>query len=160
MPRQARDLDQARDVSGLVLRQRMPDHPGAASSVSGPTTRAALDQNRRESISSRRGRIELVIELTPSGSAGAVVRLVAVLVWANRLAIVALGDRPLCGRPRALTDEQIEMMRDPKRAPTARLPRIEDAVKAGGFICLGGDRGRGRSMSAVPPIASEFCAPQ
>ena len=25
-------------------------------------------------------------------------------------------------------------MRDPKRAPFARLPRIEDAVKAGGFL--------------------------
>jgi hypothetical protein len=64
--------------------------PGAAWSVSGPPSRAALDQNRRESISSRRERIELGIELTPSGSAGAVVRLVAVLVWANRLAIVAV----------------------------------------------------------------------
>jgi alkanesulfonate monooxygenase SsuD/methylene tetrahydromethanopterin reductase-like flavin-dependent oxidoreductase (luciferase family) len=35
---------------------------------------------------------------------------------------------------RALTDEQIEIMRDPKRAPGAKLPRIEDAVKAGGFL--------------------------
>jgi alkanesulfonate monooxygenase SsuD/methylene tetrahydromethanopterin reductase-like flavin-dependent oxidoreductase (luciferase family) len=35
---------------------------------------------------------------------------------------------------KALTDEQIETMRDPKRAPTAKLPRIEDAVKAGGFL--------------------------
>ncbi|HYZ20955.1 MAG TPA: LLM class flavin-dependent oxidoreductase [Rhodopila sp.] len=35
---------------------------------------------------------------------------------------------------RALTDEQVEIMRDPKRAPTAKLPRIEDAVKAGGFL--------------------------
>jgi hypothetical protein len=35
---------------------------------------------------------------------------------------------------RALTDQQIEIMRDPKRAPTAKLPRIEDAVKAGGFL--------------------------
>ena len=35
---------------------------------------------------------------------------------------------------RALSDEQIEIMRDPKRAPTAKLPRIEDAVKAGGFL--------------------------
>jgi alkanesulfonate monooxygenase SsuD/methylene tetrahydromethanopterin reductase-like flavin-dependent oxidoreductase (luciferase family) len=34
----------------------------------------------------------------------------------------------------ALTDEQIVIMRDPKRAPTAKLPRIEDAVKAGGFL--------------------------
>jgi alkanesulfonate monooxygenase SsuD/methylene tetrahydromethanopterin reductase-like flavin-dependent oxidoreductase (luciferase family) len=35
---------------------------------------------------------------------------------------------------KALTDEQIEIMRDPKRAPGAKLPRIEDAVKAGGFL--------------------------
>ena len=35
---------------------------------------------------------------------------------------------------RALSDEQVEAMRDPKRAPTAKLPRIEDAVKAGGFL--------------------------
>src|ERR1700712_1439365 len=35
---------------------------------------------------------------------------------------------------RAMTDEQIEIMRDPKRAPTAKLPRIDDAVKAGGFL--------------------------
>src|SRR6267378_7236236 len=36
---------------------------------------------------------------------------------------------------RAITEEQIEIMRDPKRAPTAKMPRIEDAVKAGGFLC-------------------------
>jgi len=35
---------------------------------------------------------------------------------------------------RALTEEQIEIMRDPKRAPTAKLPRIDDAVAAGGFL--------------------------
>jgi alkanesulfonate monooxygenase SsuD/methylene tetrahydromethanopterin reductase-like flavin-dependent oxidoreductase (luciferase family) len=35
---------------------------------------------------------------------------------------------------RALTDEQIEAMRDPKRAPFTKLPRIEDAVQAGGFL--------------------------
>ena len=35
---------------------------------------------------------------------------------------------------KALSDEQIETMRDPKRAPAAKLPRIEDAVKAGGFL--------------------------
>jgi alkanesulfonate monooxygenase SsuD/methylene tetrahydromethanopterin reductase-like flavin-dependent oxidoreductase (luciferase family) len=35
---------------------------------------------------------------------------------------------------RAMTDEQIEIMRDPKRAPGAKLPRIEDAVNAGGFL--------------------------
>ena len=40
---------------------------------------------------------------------------------------------------RAMTDEQIEIMRDPKRAPTAKLPRIEDAVNAGGFLT--GSRG-------------------
>src|ERR1700688_109070 len=33
---------------------------------------------------------------------------------------------------RALSEEQIVIMRDPKRAPTARLPRIEDAINAGG----------------------------
>jgi len=35
---------------------------------------------------------------------------------------------------RALTDEQIAAMRDPKLAATTKLPRIEDAVKAGGFL--------------------------
>ena len=35
---------------------------------------------------------------------------------------------------RAMSDEQIEIMRDPKRAPTAKLPKIEDAVNAGGFL--------------------------
>ena len=35
---------------------------------------------------------------------------------------------------RAMTDEQIEIMRDPKRAPMAKLPGIEDAVNAGGFL--------------------------
>jgi alkanesulfonate monooxygenase SsuD/methylene tetrahydromethanopterin reductase-like flavin-dependent oxidoreductase (luciferase family) len=35
---------------------------------------------------------------------------------------------------RALTEEQIEMMRDPQRASGAKLPRIEDAVNAGGFL--------------------------
>ncbi|MSP00958.1 MAG: LLM class flavin-dependent oxidoreductase [Acetobacteraceae bacterium] len=35
---------------------------------------------------------------------------------------------------RAMSDEQIEIMRDPKLAPTAKLPRIEDAVKSGGFL--------------------------
>jgi alkanesulfonate monooxygenase SsuD/methylene tetrahydromethanopterin reductase-like flavin-dependent oxidoreductase (luciferase family) len=35
---------------------------------------------------------------------------------------------------RALSDEQIEIMRDPQRAPGAKLPRIEDAVRAGGFL--------------------------
>ncbi len=36
---------------------------------------------------------------------------------------------------RALSDEQIEIMRDPKRAPFAKLPRIEDAIAAGGVLC-------------------------
>jgi alkanesulfonate monooxygenase SsuD/methylene tetrahydromethanopterin reductase-like flavin-dependent oxidoreductase (luciferase family) len=36
---------------------------------------------------------------------------------------------------RALSDEQIEIMRDPKRATTAKLPRIEDAITNGGFLC-------------------------
>ena len=36
---------------------------------------------------------------------------------------------------RALSDEQIEIMRDPARAPGANLPRIEDAIAAGGFLC-------------------------
>jgi len=35
---------------------------------------------------------------------------------------------------RALTDEQIAAMRDPKLAATTKLPRIEDAVKAAGFL--------------------------
>src|SRR5438270_9691293 len=35
---------------------------------------------------------------------------------------------------RALTDEQIEIMADPVRAPYAKLPRIEDAVNRGGFL--------------------------
>ena len=40
---------------------------------------------------------------------------------------------------RAITEQQIEIMRDPKRAPTAKLPRIEDAVAAGGFLCGNAD---------------------
>jgi alkanesulfonate monooxygenase SsuD/methylene tetrahydromethanopterin reductase-like flavin-dependent oxidoreductase (luciferase family) len=35
---------------------------------------------------------------------------------------------------RALTEEQIEAMRDPRLVPSVKLPRIEDAVKAGGFL--------------------------
>lgn len=35
---------------------------------------------------------------------------------------------------RALSDEQIAAMRDPRLVPNAKLPRIEDAVKAGGFL--------------------------
>ena len=35
---------------------------------------------------------------------------------------------------KALSDEQIAAMRDPKLAATTKLPRIDDAVKAGGFL--------------------------
>ncbi len=35
---------------------------------------------------------------------------------------------------RALTEQQIEAMRDPRLVPGAKLPRIEDAVHAGGFL--------------------------
>jgi alkanesulfonate monooxygenase SsuD/methylene tetrahydromethanopterin reductase-like flavin-dependent oxidoreductase (luciferase family) len=35
---------------------------------------------------------------------------------------------------RALTDEQIAAMRDPRLAAATKLPRVEDAVKAGGFL--------------------------
>ncbi len=38
-------------------------------------------------------------------------------------------------RVRALTDEQIVDMADPKKAPTAGLPTIENAIAAGGFLC-------------------------
>ena len=36
---------------------------------------------------------------------------------------------------RAMTEEQIEIMRDPVRAPGATLPRIEEAIASGGFLC-------------------------
>jgi alkanesulfonate monooxygenase SsuD/methylene tetrahydromethanopterin reductase-like flavin-dependent oxidoreductase (luciferase family) len=36
---------------------------------------------------------------------------------------------------RALTDQQIEDMGDPKKAPTAGLPTIAQAIRAGGFLC-------------------------
>jgi hypothetical protein len=36
---------------------------------------------------------------------------------------------------RALTDQQIEAMADPKRAPHAGLPTIEGAVQGGAFLC-------------------------
>lgn len=36
---------------------------------------------------------------------------------------------------RALSDEQIEIMADPKRAPHANLPRIENAIANGGVLC-------------------------
>ena len=62
---------------------------------------------------------------------------------------------------RALTDEQIEIMRDPKRAPTAKLPRIEDAVNAGGFLCGNARRdhrppeGDGGEVSGARPGVGE-----
>jgi alkanesulfonate monooxygenase SsuD/methylene tetrahydromethanopterin reductase-like flavin-dependent oxidoreductase (luciferase family) len=36
---------------------------------------------------------------------------------------------------RALTEAQIEIMRDRYRAPSAKLPRIEEAIASGGFLC-------------------------
>jgi alkanesulfonate monooxygenase SsuD/methylene tetrahydromethanopterin reductase-like flavin-dependent oxidoreductase (luciferase family) len=36
---------------------------------------------------------------------------------------------------RALSDAQIEAMADPRRAPSAGLPTLEDAVKKGAFLC-------------------------
>jgi alkanesulfonate monooxygenase SsuD/methylene tetrahydromethanopterin reductase-like flavin-dependent oxidoreductase (luciferase family) len=36
---------------------------------------------------------------------------------------------------RALTDEQIDIMADPQKAPYASLPKIEDAIASGGFLC-------------------------
>ncbi len=35
---------------------------------------------------------------------------------------------------RSITDEQVAAMRDPSLVPTTKLPRIEDAVEAGGFL--------------------------
>ena len=35
---------------------------------------------------------------------------------------------------RAISDAQIAAMRDPKLVPSTKLPRIEDAVQAGGFL--------------------------
>ena len=35
---------------------------------------------------------------------------------------------------RAITDQQIAAMRDPSLVPSTKLPRIEDAVKGGGFL--------------------------
>jgi alkanesulfonate monooxygenase SsuD/methylene tetrahydromethanopterin reductase-like flavin-dependent oxidoreductase (luciferase family) len=36
---------------------------------------------------------------------------------------------------RTLTDAQIEAMADPRRAPYAGLPRLEEAVQKGAFLC-------------------------
>ncbi len=38
---------------------------------------------------------------------------------------------------KALSDEQMEIMRDPTRAPGANLPKVEDAVANGGFLTGG-----------------------
>ena len=38
---------------------------------------------------------------------------------------------------RALSEQQVAIMRDPARAPGADLPRIEAAVASGGFLCGG-----------------------
>ena len=62
---------------------------------------------------------------------------------------------------RALTDEQIAAMRDPKLIGTVKLPTIEDAVKAGGFLA-----GRPEdiiealkgSRNAIPVSTASFCA--
>src|SRR5215467_4136801 len=43
-------------------------------------------------------------------------------------------DLSLFPRKAALTDEQIAAMRDPRLAATTKLPSVEDAVKAGGFL--------------------------
>src|SRR5713226_2062558 len=36
---------------------------------------------------------------------------------------------------RTLSDEQMEIMSDPTRAPYVYLPKVEDAIAAGGFLC-------------------------
>ena len=54
---------------------------------------------------------------------------------------------------RVVTEEQMEIMRDPKRAPTAKLPRIEDAVKAGGFLCGNADNLIGTHQGAREEIS-------
>ena len=36
---------------------------------------------------------------------------------------------------RALTDQQIEDMADPRKAPHAGLPTIEEAIEKGGVLC-------------------------
>jgi hypothetical protein len=44
---------------------------------------------------------------------------------------------------------------------TAAMRDVNPAYVGSGFISLGGESGPGGSlMSAVPPIASKFCAPQ
>jgi hypothetical protein len=40
---------------------------------------------------------------------------------------------------RSLTDQQIEDMADPRKAPFAGLPTIEDAVNKGGVLCGSSD---------------------
>ncbi len=46
---------------------------------------------------------------------------------------------------RALTDEQIAAMRDPPLIGAVKLPTIEDAVKAGGFLA-------GRPEDIIEPL--------
>ena len=55
---------------------------------------------------------------------------------------------------RAMTDEQIEIMRDPKRAPTAKLPRIEDAVECRRLP----DRQRQRDHRALKALEEKYPA--
>ncbi len=61
---------------------------------------------------------------------------------------------------RALTDEQIEIMRDPKRAPTAKLPRIEDAIANGGVpvrLAGAGSRASEEPRTALPRPRPGLC---
>jgi hypothetical protein len=71
-----------RAMSGLGASPGHARSPGLLGPVSDAEPRCSRSE-QKGSISSRRERIELGIELTPSGSAGAVVRFVAVLVWAT-----------------------------------------------------------------------------
>jgi alkanesulfonate monooxygenase SsuD/methylene tetrahydromethanopterin reductase-like flavin-dependent oxidoreductase (luciferase family) len=41
---------------------------------------------------------------------------------------------------RAMSNEQIEAMRDPKRAPSAGLPSVQEAIDSGGFLCGSADQ--------------------
>ena len=53
---------------------------------------------------------------------------------------------------RALTDEQIAAMRDPRLAGTVKLPTIEDAVKSGGFLA-----GRPENIiEALKPVEKRY----
>src|SRR5580704_1099884 len=48
MPRQALDLDQARDVGGLVLRQGMPDHQVSTAAIVASRRRAGSEEARAD----------------------------------------------------------------------------------------------------------------